>query len=307
MLALEKVPLKVVQIIYLRTTSFEKKIKSSLLDYYHLGKTKMKQSMIQFFRKIRRNLLKDKNFSKYLLYAVGEILLVVIGILIALRINNWNESIKDLRAENEALVNLLYEFDRNQMRLQRLMDRGIEVEKDYRTYIKLITNDTIPVSQKIMLNPPGTPGETWGVTNSVLNSLLNSGGIDRIKNDSLRLLLTNWPNMVERYRKQEDNVRNRMQELRNYKITRVPETIPNESNYKEGWPGKYYPNKVQGLVDSFRIIFINDMRYHNHMANVTTNLFLKNLESMNVKQEYQKISRLIIEELKGRNIEIPER
>jgi hypothetical protein len=50
--------------------------------------------MIKFFRKIRQNLLTENKFSKYLLYAIGEIILVVIGILIALSINNWNENKK---------------------------------------------------------------------------------------------------------------------------------------------------------------------------------------------------------------------
>ncbi|RMB56327.1 hypothetical protein EAX61_14675 [Dokdonia sinensis] len=48
--------------------------------------------MIKFFRRIRQQLLSENKFSKYLLYAIGEIVLVVIGILIALQINNWNES-----------------------------------------------------------------------------------------------------------------------------------------------------------------------------------------------------------------------
>ena len=47
--------------------------------------------MLRFFRKIRNKLLTDNRFGKYLLYAIGEILLVVIGILIALWIDNWNE------------------------------------------------------------------------------------------------------------------------------------------------------------------------------------------------------------------------
>ena len=46
--------------------------------------------MIKFFRKIRQKLLAENKFSKYLLYAIGEIVLVVIGILIALQVNNWN-------------------------------------------------------------------------------------------------------------------------------------------------------------------------------------------------------------------------
>jgi len=47
--------------------------------------------MIKFFRKIRQQLLTENKFSKYLLYAIGEIVLVVIGILIALQIDNANE------------------------------------------------------------------------------------------------------------------------------------------------------------------------------------------------------------------------
>ena len=55
--------------------------------------------MIKFFRKIRQKLLSENRFSKYLLYAIGEIVLVVIGILIALQINTWNENIKSLEQE----------------------------------------------------------------------------------------------------------------------------------------------------------------------------------------------------------------
>ena len=50
--------------------------------------------MIKFFRKIRQNLLSEGKTGKYLKYAIGEIILVVIGILIALSINNWNENQK---------------------------------------------------------------------------------------------------------------------------------------------------------------------------------------------------------------------
>lgn len=50
--------------------------------------------MLRFYRQIRRSVLTDNKFSKYLLYAIGEILLVVIGILIALQVDNWNEERK---------------------------------------------------------------------------------------------------------------------------------------------------------------------------------------------------------------------
>ncbi|AUC80895.1 DUF6090 family protein [Lacinutrix sp. Bg11-31] len=62
--------------------------------------------MIKFFRKIRQKMLTENKFSKYLLYSVGEIVLVVIGILIALSINNWNESKKDRVQEIKNFKNI---------------------------------------------------------------------------------------------------------------------------------------------------------------------------------------------------------
>ncbi|WP_179004099.1 DUF6090 family protein [Winogradskyella forsetii] len=74
--------------------------------------------MIIFFRKIRQKMLTENKFSKYLLYAIGEIVLVVIGILIALWINNWNnQRLADNQTTNflknikEDLVSDTLEFD----------------------------------------------------------------------------------------------------------------------------------------------------------------------------------------------------
>ncbi|MGB5405151.1 MAG: DUF6090 family protein, partial [Robiginitalea sp.] len=62
--------------------------------------------MLRFFRQIRQRLLTDNKFSKYLLYAIGEILLVVIGILIALQIDNWNEENKEKQRLNDFLTEI---------------------------------------------------------------------------------------------------------------------------------------------------------------------------------------------------------
>lgn len=63
--------------------------------------------MIKFFRIIRQQMLTENKFSKYLLYALGEIILVVIGILIALQINNRNEIQKNNQQELLILENIL--------------------------------------------------------------------------------------------------------------------------------------------------------------------------------------------------------
>ena len=59
--------------------------------------------MINFLRRIRRNLINENKPSIYLIYAIGEVVLVVFGILIALQIDNWNENQKLLRLEKEIL------------------------------------------------------------------------------------------------------------------------------------------------------------------------------------------------------------
>lgn len=76
--------------------------------------------MIKFFRKIRQRLLTENKFSKYLIYAIGEIFLVVIGILIALQINNQNETRKEKELEIE-LINLLIS-DLEEKRKENLSD-----------------------------------------------------------------------------------------------------------------------------------------------------------------------------------------
>ena len=63
--------------------------------------------MINFLRRIRKNLASENKLSLYLIYAIGEVVLVVFGILIALQIDNWNESKKDLDLELQLYIKIL--------------------------------------------------------------------------------------------------------------------------------------------------------------------------------------------------------
>jgi len=63
--------------------------------------------MIKFFRKIRKKMADDNQFLKYSRYAIGEIMLVVIGILIALQINNWNQIKTERKVEQEYISSLI--------------------------------------------------------------------------------------------------------------------------------------------------------------------------------------------------------
>src|SRR6056297_275206 len=83
------------QIPFMKLNPLLYSIKSGI-DYFRTLVRKLPPTfyMIKFFRRIRQKLLSENKFSKYLLYALVEIVLVVIGILIALQINNWNEEQK---------------------------------------------------------------------------------------------------------------------------------------------------------------------------------------------------------------------
>ena len=82
--------------------------------------------MIKFFRKIRQNLLNEGKTARYFKYAVGEIVLVVIGILIALQINNWNQQRLDRRTESKYLRSIVNEVKSNQQINQRLVWNRID-------------------------------------------------------------------------------------------------------------------------------------------------------------------------------------
>ena len=95
--------------------------------------------MLTFLRKIRKSLIESDSThnpvspaSRYLLYALGEIALVVIGILIALQINNWNEEKKDRLKEKEVLQDILTNLERNNALIQEslLLVEGFDRSSD---------------------------------------------------------------------------------------------------------------------------------------------------------------------------------
>ncbi len=81
--------------------------------------------MIKFFRRIRKTLLNENKFSKYLIYAIGEIILVVIGILIALQINNWSEEKKLAKKELYFLEGIRNDLVSDTMQINQLK-KGVQ-------------------------------------------------------------------------------------------------------------------------------------------------------------------------------------
>ncbi len=133
--------------------------------------------MIKFFRKIRKNMIKENRTSKYLLYAIGEIVLVVIGILIALSINNWNEQRKMNLQEQELLEGLEIEFTINFKRLEKviqLQQKSNESANKIMTYFNQDISD-IPEAKFDSLLYNIFNGWTFNPRKGLLNSVITSG------------------------------------------------------------------------------------------------------------------------------------
>src|SRR6056297_2397045 len=97
--------------------------------------------MIKFLRKIRQNLLMENKTTKYLKYAIGEILLVVIGILIALQINNWNEQKNTDLKIGEYYAQLLDDLKSDQVFANRTIEEFTVKLNAYEIYIDMYHSD----------------------------------------------------------------------------------------------------------------------------------------------------------------------
>ena len=86
--------------------------------------------MIKFFRKIRTKLLSENKFSKYLIYVLGEIILIVIGILIALSINNWNENRKESKLEKIYLTGIKDDLEKDIEQAKIVIDEHLKQLND---------------------------------------------------------------------------------------------------------------------------------------------------------------------------------
>jgi hypothetical protein len=147
--------------------------------------------MLKFFRKIRQKLLAEGNLKNYLAYAIGEILLVVIGILIALQINNVKEIKQNYRAETNALIELKREYQSNARLLEEHLIRKEGRFKEWTEFLSIISNEELPASKRAR-DRPSSGARMFTPSQNALNELLYTGNIEKIQNDSLRNLLASW-------------------------------------------------------------------------------------------------------------------
>ncbi|MBT8220052.1 MAG: hypothetical protein KJP00_09510 [Bacteroidia bacterium] len=156
--------------------------------------------MLTFLRRIRKSLIETGSTRKYILYAIGEILLVVIGILIALQINTWNEERKARIRE----VKLLKELKSNLLVNQHRLSQQIDEETTYFNSAKIIVNhldQQLPYHDSLATHFELSQLSADIVLTSSAYEAIKSLGFDIISNDTLRsaiidLFDTNYATMI---------------------------------------------------------------------------------------------------------------
>ncbi|PQJ77305.1 DUF6090 family protein [Polaribacter glomeratus] len=160
--------------------------------------------MIKFFRKIRQKLLIENKFNKYLLYAFGEIFLVVIGILIALQIGIWTKARQtdklELKIQKEIKGNLKNDLNVLQLVIQVMqeVDTACTFLKTSIEHKKNLSKGFLKNAALLRITPHFDPNKSG-------YDLLVSKGIEIISNDSLRnAISTNYERLYPYYRRYED-------------------------------------------------------------------------------------------------------
>lgn len=149
--------------------------------------------MIKFYRRIRQRLLSENNLSKYLLYAIGEIVLVVIGILIALQINNYSERQKERKYENRLLVNLSREVELDILQIDNNTQLSNERLARLDSLVqRLKAPDSIDKIRFITQSYEFVFDQYFKSNSGIFDEAVSSGKMSLIQNESLRQEIFNY-------------------------------------------------------------------------------------------------------------------
>ena len=199
--------------------------------------------MIKFFRRIRQKLVSQNKFSKYMFYAIGEIILVVIGILIALQVNTWNvdrlnglEEERILRDLKEEIGPAIAKRDELILKVeQKRREFAIVLDKLFSSPARTLSDkDCINIWNMVYLRDYNVPYL------SVVEELITSGNISIVKDPELRKQMMVFKNRskinAEKFIKEADEIPNYSTEYPNL-IIRSWEPSAQKSIYTCDAPG----------------------------------------------------------------------
>ena len=255
--------------------------------------------MIKFFRKIKQQLLTENKFGKYLIYAIGEIVLVVIGILIALSINNWNENLKNKKLETSYLKRIIKDLDNDLLQFERTIELAQERNKRV-LFLESAIIDTQLVNQSsdyfvksiVYANYTYRPA----ISNHSFEELKSSGRLALIKNENLRVSIAKYYDLEFSY-SQFDFIREDVQ----LKYNEYSRGILNQEQLNWVITTYYLPDSLSGIskkeLDDIYHRFLSKKEFHSILPQVFESKY-STIEAMDdSKKQAKKLKREIQDEL----------
>lgn len=268
--------------------------------------------MIKFFRKIRQRLLSENKLGKYLIYALGEILLVVIGILIALAANNWNIELNNTKSQIKLLEQLKVEYTENLKEL----NQNIILREDMTLAAYTLRNYFINNAEGVELDSLEKYRAltyidiNFNAPNGATILLLNSGELNLIADEELKIKLSNWSSTIKEMTEQEIFITNHLlphyfnytnknydaiklagsfDQMRNNSFTNPLKK--HQNNSKLQIKEKYYSKKNEAHLEWTK--WLSDKTIINYVLQISTRNKIANSKALKVKKENELILELI--------------
>ena len=198
--------------------------------------------MINFLRKFRQQLLKENRIGKYLTYAIGEIILVMIGILLALQVNNWNERRKAVDQEITILKNIKQDINLDTLDLTFNYEYHKKFYKAERALLELLISDEINKINMDSINYNDALGTTlWTVLHKSTFTNLQNNDVNLLKNNDIRKEISRF---YDFYHEAIEKMANQFEEFNLYKSK-----LPYFKKYFKVIPESYKLLLVEGEPD----------------------------------------------------------
>lgn len=157
--------------------------------------------MFKKYKEMKKQLLGNGNFRRYILYAIGEIILVMIGILLALQVNEWNENNLKRKEETRILIGFKKDLSNDIIQLGNIILSTQKRMQEIDSIFTMMHHPSIELMPTfIKFNEKITQGDLFELNSGTFDESLGSGKISYIQNDSLR------GQIFEYYRKINENL-----------------------------------------------------------------------------------------------------
>ena len=163
--------------------------------------------MLRFFRQIRKQLMEQNKVRSYFFYAIGEIALVMIGILLALQVNNWNENNKKNDLKREYTMSLISDLQLDMQNIEGMRAYNAEQLKALDTLAVYIEEHVKDVSDLRALNFVANLSMLSDLNNSTYQALISSGSIDLYRKEIRDVLISHQSVQEDYLQSYENNTR----------------------------------------------------------------------------------------------------